>query len=207
MRQHDHRTTRSVRGKARVSGTSPKPTRQTDSARNRRPSARDSQRFDDAYRSLFPTIFRVAYRISGDTGLAEDLAHEAFAQLLQRDADLPSLSDTKYWLLRVVRNLSLNLQQRRGRERRAYERTHDLAPNHAPASDEPTLRAEQRSQVQRALDALPRQMRSILVMREYGALSYREIASIVRISEGNVKIRLHRARARMAELLREDRGQ
>ena len=169
----------------------------------RRHGNRDPQKFDEAYRSLFPTIFRVAYRISGDSGLAEDMAHEAFVQLLRRDGDFASLNDTKYWLLRVVRNLSLNLQQRRGRERQAYDRSRDLSPGFAPAADEPTLAAEQRSQVQQALDELPRQMRSILVMREYGGLSYREIAAAMHISEGNVKVRLHRARARMSRLLEE----
>ena len=175
----------------------------TKSTGRRRHGVRNPYKFDEAYRALFPTIFRVAYRISGDSGLAEDLAHEAFVQLLRRDSELPSLSDTKYWLLRVVRNLSLNLQQRRDRERQAYNRARDLAPCFTPASDEPMLTAEQRSLVQQALNSLPQQMRSILVMREYGGLSYREIGRVLRISESNVKVRLHRARARMAQLLQE----
>lgn len=188
---------------ARLVGSAISPSQDPQSTGRRRHDVRDPQKFDEAYRALFPTIFRVAYRISGDSGLAEDLAHEAFVQLLRRNGDLPSLSDTKYWLLRVVRNLSLNLQQRRIRERQAYDRACDLAPNFAPSSDKPVLDAEQRSLVQQALDALPRQMRSILVMREYGGLSYREIAVVFRISESNVKVRLHRARTRMAHLLEE----
>ena len=203
MRHHDHPTRRSVRGSARPDRSATPPSPGTQPTGRRRHGVRDPQKFDEAYRALFPTIFRVAYRISGDSGLAEDLAHEAFVQLLRRDGELPSLSDTKYWLLRVVRNLSLNLQQRRGRERQAYVRARELSPGFAPGADEPTLAQEQRSQVQQALDALPRQMRSILVMREYGGLSYREIAGVMRISEGNVKVRLHRARACMARLLQE----
>ena len=93
----------------------------------RRPQRRDGDGmkeydFDRIYQELFPTVFRVAFRISGDRGLAEDLTHEAFLRLIKRETPLPDDDQTKYWLLRVVRNLSLNHEKRRQRERRAVGR-------------------------------------------------------------------------------------
>jgi RNA polymerase sigma factor (sigma-70 family) len=55
--------------------------------------------------------------------------------------------------------------------------------------------------VQEALNRLPAKMRMVLILREYGDLNYREIAGILGISEGNVKVRAFRARERLAQLL------
>lgn len=158
--------------------------------------------FDQIYRRLFPTLFRVAYRICLDQGLAEDICQEAFVRYLRRPAPLPDLDQTKFWLLRVVRNLSLNVEKRRQRELRA-NREVARAPRFAPddSADTPLLRADTQSAVQEALGKLPINLRTALVMREYGDLSYREIADVLRISESNVKVRVFRARKRLAEIL------
>jgi RNA polymerase sigma-70 factor (ECF subfamily) len=181
---------------ARQEATAPLP-----SGRRQHQGTEERQLFDEAYRTLFATVFRVAYRISGDTGLAEDLTHEAFLQLLRAERLPPTIAETKYWLLRVVRNLSLNLETRRGRERRAYQRAQHLMPDQQPSTADEAVAAQLRSEVQLALDSLPPEMRTILTLREYGDLSYREIASVMLISESNVKVRLHRARQRMAVAL------
>ena len=161
---------------------------------------RDSD-FGGIYRELFPIVFRVAFRIAGERGLAEDLAHEAFVRLLNRDTPLPSLDQTKYWLLRVVRNLSLNHEKRRARERRAVGRLEQESATLSVPADEPLMAAAARDEVQEALNELPHNMRTAIVLREFAGMNYRDIASVLGISEGNVKVRLHRARRHLARLL------
>lgn len=161
---------------------------------------RDSD-FGGVYRGLFPLIFRVAFRIAGERGVAEDLAHEAFLRLLNRDTPLPSVDETKYWLLRVVRNLSLNYEKRRARERRAVDRLEQEGPTLGLPADAPLMAAADRDAVQEALNELPHNMRTAIVLREYAGMNYRDIASVLGISEGNVKVRLHRARRHLARLL------
>lgn len=158
--------------------------------------------FDRIYRSLFPTLFRVAYRICLDQGLAEDICQEAFMRYLRRPVALPDLDQTKFWLLRVVRNLSLNVEKRRKRELRA-NRDVTRAPRWTrdETAEDDVLRSETRSAVQSALGSLPINLRTALVMREYGGLSYREIAAVLRISESNVKVRVFRARQRLGKVL------
>lgn len=157
--------------------------------------------FDRVYHELFPTVFRVAFRIAGERGLAEDLTHEAFLRLLGRETPLPDLDQTRYWLLRVVRNLSLNHEKRRQRERRAVRRLEGDGPAHAAPADAALLAGAARDAVQEALNALPHNMRTALVLREYAGMSYREISAALAISESNVKVRLHRARQRLAARL------
>jgi len=157
--------------------------------------------FDRIYHELFPTVFRVAFRIAGERGLAEDLTHEAFLRLIGRESPLPDIDQTRYWLLRVVRNLSLNHEKRRERERRAVRRLEDASDTYAAPADAALLAEATRDAVQEALNALPHNMRTALVLREYAGMSYREISAVLGISEGNVKVRLHRARQQLARRL------
>ena len=157
--------------------------------------------FDKAYESLYPTLFRIAYRITGSSTKAEDLCHEAFIKYWQREEPLPDFDQTKYWLIRVLKNISLNYEKRRSREQRAYGRLQKSTPQYSTSTDQEFFKEQTRSMVQEALSRLPRKMRMVLVLKEYGDLNYREIAGILGISEGNVKVRAFRARERLAQLL------
>ena len=157
--------------------------------------------FDRAYESLYPILFRIAYRITGSSTKAEDLCHEAFIKYWQREEPLPDLDQTKYWLIRVLKNISLNYEKKRSREQRAYGRFQKDTPQYSKPTDQEFFREQTRSMVQEALNRLPAKMRMVLILREYGDLNYREIAGILGISEGNVKVRAYRARERLAQLL------
>jgi RNA polymerase sigma factor (sigma-70 family) len=159
--------------------------------------------FDVVYVALFPVIYRVSLRVTGDKEIAEDLCHEAFIKLMERPYLLPDLEQSKYWLIRVVKNLSLNHEKRRNREKAAYAKLTRLTPGVSESSDKQLLKEETRSNVQTALDTLPYNLRAPLVFREYGDLSYKEIGAILGISESNVKVRIFRARERVVTALGE----
>ena len=65
------------------------------------------------------------------------------------------------------------------------------------------MKEQTRTDVQHALDSLPYNLRAPLVFREYGDLSYRDIGTILGISESNVKVRIFRARERLGKTLSE----
>ena len=159
--------------------------------------------FEAVYEALFPVIFRVSLRVTGDREIAEDLCHEAFIKLMERPNLLPDLDQCKYWLIRVVKNLSLNYEKRKNREKAAYSRLTRLSIGVSESSEKQLIREETRSTVQKALDNLPYNLRVPLVFREYGDLSYREIGTILGISENNVKVRIFRAREHLEKLLME----
>ena len=55
-----------------------------------------------------------------------------------------------------------------------------------------------------ALKKLPKNLREVLMLREYGDLNYKEIAKVLGITEGNVKVRVFRAREQLLKLIGED---
>ncbi|HEY9593690.1 MAG TPA: RNA polymerase sigma factor [Spirochaetia bacterium] len=159
--------------------------------------------FDVIYEKLFPVIYQVSLRVTGDRDIAEDLCHEAFIKLMERADVLPDLDQCKYWLIRVVKNLSLNYEKRRSRERNAFSKLSRLAPTVAESSERQVMKKETRASVQDALDALPYKLRAPLVFREYADMSYREIGALMGITESNVKVRIFRARERLGKMLAE----
>ncbi|MDR1747453.1 MAG: RNA polymerase sigma factor [Spirochaetaceae bacterium] len=167
-------------------------------------SARNDADFRKIYDSAMQILFRVSYRIVGDTEAAEDLSHDALIKMHEKELEFPSLDDAKYWLIRVVKNASLNYAKRKGRERRAYERV--LREDKPPAESGETevLKDEARKRVQDALEKLPENLRMVLVLKEYGDLNYKEIGRVLGITEGNVKVRVFRAREQLSKMIGED---
>ena len=162
---------------------------------------KDSE-FQRFYAEVFPILVRVVYRITGNMDAAEEICQEAFIRYYQRMDTLPDAQQGKYWIIRVAKNLALNHEKRKGRERRAYERSYH-EPKPTPESGEQmAMRGEASGAVQAALDRLPDKLRSVLVLKEYGDLSYKEIGEVLGISEGNVKVRVFRARERLMEYLK-----
>ena len=160
--------------------------------------------FEEIYDEVYPVLYRVAYRITGEVTSAEDLCQEAFVRYIQRQKPLPSQTQAKYWLIRVVRNLSYNYEKRRGRERRAMDRLLHEPKTRVMSGETELLRKESSKLVQEALLLVPFTLRTALVLREYGEFSYREIAKILHISESNVKVRVFRAREQLKKILDEE---
>ncbi|MFP4011666.1 MAG: RNA polymerase sigma factor [Spirochaetaceae bacterium] len=159
--------------------------------------------FKAVYDAVYPLIVRIVYGITRELHVAEELCQDAFIRYYQRMDTIPTREQAKYWLIRVSKNLALNHEKQRGREQTAYQRAY-RQPARRPESGESTvLREETYHAVQNALTELPENLRAVLVMREYGNLSYREIAESLQISESNVKVRMHRARERLAKVLKE----
>jgi RNA polymerase sigma-70 factor (ECF subfamily) len=161
--------------------------------------------FDQLFCSNYPLLLRIAFHITGDAAAAEDLCQEAFIRYLNRITPIPTAEQRTYWLIRVVKNLALNYEKRRGRERRAYNRLGHEPSRPNPSGESELLAKEARRIVRDAVRNLPFKLRSALVLREYGALSYREIAKSLGISESNVKVRVFRAREQLRSLL--DQGE
>jgi len=157
--------------------------------------------FRRVYDSAFPVLYRVAYRIAGSGEAAEDLCHDAFSRLHEKNMVFPSPDEATYWLIRVVKNAALNYAKRKQRERRAYQRAFKEETRQTETGEGLLVRKETAGEVVRMLNRLPDNLRIVLVLKEYAELNYREIGRMLGISEGNVKVRVFRARERLAGLL------
>lgn len=160
--------------------------------------------FRRLYDSAFPVLFRVAFRIAGSEEAAEDLCQEAFSRLYEKDMAFPNAEEAKYWLIRVVKNAALNYAKRKERERKAYQKAFREDRREQETGEGAFIKEEDRLEVQKALDALPEKLRTVLVLKEFGDLNYKEIGRALGISEGNVKVRVFRAREKLAGMIGED---
>ena len=158
--------------------------------------------FRKLYDSAFPILYKVAYRIANSGEAAEDLCHEAFFRLHEKNMVFPSPQEATYWLIRVVKNAALNYAKRKQRERRAYQRAFKEDARQTETGEGQLVKKETRDEVLEALGKLPENLRIVLILKEYAEMNYREIGRALGISEGNVKVRVFRAREKLSGLLR-----
>ena len=160
--------------------------------------------FRKIYDGAMQMLYKVSYRIVNDEEAAEDIVHDSLIKMNEKAIVFPSLNDAKYWLIRVVKNASLNYVKRKGRERKAYEKA--LYEDHRKQDSGETelLKKETQKKTKEALDKLPENLRMVLILREYAELNYKEIGRVLGITEGNVKVRVFRAREQLAKLIGED---
>ncbi|MDR1867683.1 MAG: RNA polymerase sigma factor [Treponema sp.] len=163
--------------------------------------------FQQIYTNVFPILFRVAYHIAGSEEAAEDLCQEAFSRLHEKQMSFPTLNDAKYWLIRVVKNASLNYVKWKERERRAYQRVLQEDSRVEETGEQTLIRKETQLEVQEALAKLPENLRCVLILKEYAGMNYKDIGHVLGISEGNVKVRVFRARERLMGLLGEKKSE
>lgn len=166
-------------------------------------TGRSTEHFKAVYDDVFPIISRVVYRITGSIDVSEELCQEAFIRYYENMHKVPDATQAKYWLIRVAKNLALNYEKRLGRERRAFERAYRQPGPKLLDGETSVMREESYHAVQAAIDRLPEKLRTVIVLKEYGNLSYNEIAKTLEITEANVKVRVYRARERLARFLNE----
>ena len=155
---------------------------------------------------VFDGLYGYAMVLSRDRNEAEDLVQETCVRAVQAMESLRNGSNVKSWLFTILRNIWLNqLRQRRAApkivELDVDESTAELV---VEASKDPYalyVSKVEREQVREAIQQLSKEFREIIVLREYGELSYQEIASVLGCPAGTVMSRLGRARSKLRSLL------
>jgi RNA polymerase sigma-70 factor (ECF subfamily) len=162
--------------------------------------------FRKLYDTVFPVIFRVALRIAANEEAAEDLCQDAFFRIHEKRMVFPSMDDAKYWLIRVVKNASLNYAKRKERERQVYQKAFREERRLDESGEDILIKNESSAEVRRAILRLPENLRNVVILKEYAELNYKEIGKMLGISEGNVKVRVFRARERLSAFLAKEDG-
>lgn len=155
---------------------------------------------------------RLCARITGDGPGAEDLTQEVFSKLFARRHAYEPARKFSTWLWRVALNHCYNDLRR---PRRRFETRLDPAPGEddasfddfagdRPSPHEDAVAGETAEAVRRAVAALPEQYRSVVILRHYEGLKFREVAEVLDLPEGTVKTRMTEALNELARLLRRD---
>jgi RNA polymerase sigma-70 factor (sigma-E family) len=148
--------------------------------------------FEEVFPVLIRDAYRVAYRLLGDRGEAEDVAQEACARAYSRWATVRDHAEP--WCVRVASNLALDTLRARTRATRRNERLKTNDMTSAPAIDE-------RLDLYAALSKLPRRQRETVVLRYLGDLSEAQTADLIGCSVGSVKTHASRGLAALKEVI------
>lgn len=160
-------------------------------------------------------VYTLALHLLGDRDEALDLSQEVFLRVFRTIHSFRGQSALKTWIYRIVINQARNRQRFWRRRRRADQVSLDQhvaehgdlrQPGDGSSPDRAFVRKELASKLWSALNDLPFDQRTVVVLREIDGLSYDEIAFSLGVAVGTVKSRLTRARQVLRHQLRESRS-
>lgn len=163
----------------------------------------DERAFVELYQRRKAELYTFCLRmLGGDRDMASDAFQETFIKVYEKADTFKSGTNVLGWLFMIARNTCLNVYRtKRPQETLEYHpglesQDRSLAPEY---------RQEQeflRELLENALAALPQEFREPFVLREFDGFSYTEIAEMTGTTLAMTKVRIHRAKMRMREILR-----
>ncbi len=166
---------------------------------------------DELIRATYADVYALSRRMLADPDEAADATQEVFVRVMRSVLGFRGEAAFGTWLHRVTVNVCLTMLRKRSKARET-----GLVAGNSPfampddesdlASDlgAPEERAETADLVRRselALAELPEDARTVVVLRDVEGLSTKEVADLLGITENLVKVRLHRAHARLREMV------
>lgn len=171
----------------------------------------ESQAFERVVRLHGDYLYRVALRVTRNEADAGDAVQEALIAALRGIGSFEGRSALRTWLHRLTVNAAL--QRMRSMERKGEvsmetlltevpeQRDEEPEWNFTESAESRVAQADVQATVAGAVDRLPEPYRIVIVLRDIEGYDTREVAEALHDTEGNVKVRLHRARAALKKLL------
>jgi RNA polymerase sigma-70 factor (ECF subfamily) len=174
---------------------------QPDSQLVRRIHSGDEAAFDELMRRYKRPVVNFVFRMLGNAEDADDIAQEVFVRVYQNlDTYQP---DTKFstWLFALARNAAIDRLRWRARHPAESMESVPEIPTSSGTAEEVSAR-EIGGQIAAAVNKLPEDQRTALVLSEYQGMSCAEVAGVMRCSEKSVESRLYRAKQTLRRALR-----
>ncbi|NJL75965.1 MAG: sigma-70 family RNA polymerase sigma factor [Saprospiraceae bacterium] len=152
----------------------------------------NQQAINELFSLWYERVYNMAWKYFGEEEVAMDVCQQTFVTVHRKLHHLEDASKFKYWLYRTVINQCHMESRKRKTLHQAQEKF--IQRQFQPVQEQPDEiyhRTERSKVVLAALQQLPEEQRTIILMKEYEDLTFREIAETLGISEGTAKSRLY----------------
>lgn len=172
----------------------------------RRAQRGDPEAFEQLMTPLEKMIWRICWHYTGEREAASDCGQEAMLRIWRGLNQYRADSAFETWVYRVAANCCMDYLRKRKKDRSESieplrEQGFDPADPKA-GTEEQAVAAEEHRELREAIARLPEDQQEALVMTQLEGVSYEEAARRTGVSEGTVKSRVNRAKARLREILR-----
>jgi RNA polymerase sigma-70 factor (ECF subfamily) len=169
----------------------------------------DRRAFDELVRRTFVDSFTLARRLTGNEEDARDVVQEAYLRAWKGIGKFRGEAAFSTWMYRITANAAASHVHKRRRQR-AEPFADDFEPVDTRAEaavSQGAESAESLERISRALDDLPAKLRSVVVLKDVYGLSHEAIAEELGITVAAAKVRLHRARHKLRDVLYDEGAQ
>jgi RNA polymerase sigma-70 factor (ECF subfamily) len=165
--------------------------------------AGDSEAERALYDAHVDRVYRLAFRMTGDSDLAADFTQDTFVRAFDRLEQYRGDSALSTWLHAIALSVTLNGMRK---VRRMHTSTEELVDSPALATEMRELPPDLRTRLHAAIDALSAKLRPVFLMHDVEGYTHDEIATALSIPVGTSKARLFDARAKLRAALRQFAG-
>jgi RNA polymerase sigma-70 factor (ECF subfamily) len=151
-------------------------------------------------------LYRVARGILRDDAEAEDTVQQAYVSAYEHLDQFSFTAKFSTWLTKIALYEALARKRRQGRleELEVADDTQTIMADKSPSPEEAVSREQARVLVERAIDTLPENYRSVVMLRDIEGMSTADTADCLDLTEETVRVRLHRARGMLRDSLYEN---
>ena len=175
----------------------------------RRAQRGDPEAFGELMEPLEQLVWRVCWHYTGNREAAEDCGQEAMIRIWRNLGNYRGECALESWVYRIAANCCMDWLRKKKRDKSVSmeplrEQGFDPA-DPEPGTEEQVVAKDERQRLRETIALLPEEQREALIMTQLERIPYEEAAKALGVSEGTVKSRVNRAKARLKEILSKER--
>ena len=173
----------------------------------RRAQGGDPEAFEQLMQPLEQLVWRVCWHYTGNREATEDCGQETMIRIWRNLGNYRGECALESWVYRIAANCCMDWLRKKKRDKSVSveplrEQGFDPADT-APGTEEQVVQEDERRRLREAIAELPEDQREALILTQLEKVPYEEAAKLLGTSEGTVKSRVNRAKARLKEILSE----
>lgn len=177
-----------------------------DSLLVKRFKSKDMEAFDQIFNKYHKSIFYYIYKMAFNTEVAEDITQDTFVKVYKHLSKADDDIKLSTWIYKIAYHTFIDYTRKNKVTFELIDNVEYENPAFTSNQDNPEatyLNVELRNKINKTMQKLNSRYKSVLTLREYNNLSYKEIAAILDLSETAVKSLIHRARLEFQKIFKE----